>query len=86
MIDYLTKDEIIFINKRTGLQAASLFLQLNSYKLKAKLSRVHDGKIVKIENDSSIKILIDFTLDVASGKVDLEQCQGWFKENILPIQ
>ena len=52
-------------NKRTGLEAALLFLQLNNYDL--------------IVDD---KILIDFTLSVASGELSLEQTQDFFKKNI----
>jgi len=54
-------------NKRTGLEAALVFLQLNGYDLK-----------IEVGDDN----LIDFTLDVASGKYTLEQVQEWFKENI----
>lgn len=54
-------------NKRTGLESALVFLQLNGFDLKANI------------ND---EILIAFTLGVASGKCGLEEVQGWFQENI----
>jgi death-on-curing protein len=52
-------------NKRTGLEAALLFLQLNGYDL--------------VVSDN---LLIQFTLDVASGQHTLETVQEWFKEHI----
>ncbi len=57
-------------NKRTGLQAAIIFLLLNSHCFSP---NVNDEK------------LINFTLEVASGQYSLEQTQDWFKENITPV-
>lgn len=57
-------------NKRTGLEAALLFLKLNGYYLSD-----------KITDD----ILTDFTLEVASGKYTLEEVQTWFEENIVQL-
>lgn len=54
-------------NKRTGLQAAIIFLLINQYKFTDQV------------NDNS---LIQFTLDVASGQHRLETVQEWFKEHI----
>jgi death on curing protein len=55
-------------NKRTGLAAAIIFLNIN-------------GCDIVVENH----ILEDFTVEVASGKRNLEECQAWFKENIQPL-
>jgi death-on-curing protein len=55
-------------NKRTGLESALLFLQLNNYDLK-----------ISVTND----ILTDFTLSVAAGQKTLEEVQKWFEENIM---
>ena len=57
-------------NKRTGLQAAMIFLLMNSHTF---MSSVSD------------EILIDFTLSVASGELSLEQTQDFFKQNIKPL-
>lgn len=77
-------------NKRTGLGAALLFLRMNEYCLRKKLQNV-EGMIedlLLVDNPSNIKvnperqILANFTLGVASGKIDLEKCQKWFAGNI----
>lgn len=57
-------------NKRTGLQAALIFLLFNQY------------EFVPSVND---EILIDFTLAVASAQHTLESVQEWFKEHIQPM-
>lgn len=57
-------------NKRTGLQAAIIFVQLNNYTFKD-----------SVDDD----LLIEFTLDVASGKHSLESLQTWFKNHIQPL-
>ncbi len=54
-------------NKRTGLESALLFLQLNDYDLKLEVTD---------------EILINFTLSVAAGEKTLEEVQKWFEENI----
>jgi len=56
-------------NKRTGLGAALYFLEIN----KPHFTR---GSGVVYENIN--EILHDFTIEVASGKVTLEECQAWF--------
>jgi death on curing protein len=55
-------------NKRTGLAAALLFLNLNNYELNP------------IIND---EILTTFILSIASGQINLEECRAWFQENIV---
>lgn len=55
-------------NKRTGLQAANIFLKANGYSYK---NTVNDD------------ILTDFTLSVAAGQKTLEEVQKWFEENIM---
>lgn len=54
-------------NKRTGLESALLFLQLNNYDLK-----------ISITNE----ILTNFTLSVTAGEKTLEEVQKWFEESI----
>jgi len=70
-------------NKRTGKAAALLFLYTNGYKLKSNLTKINtNGKNIPQAGISRNEILIEFTLEVASGKLTLEETQQWFKENI----
>ncbi len=55
-------------NKRTGLEAAILFLDLNGYRINKNTPKV---------------ILYDFTIKVASGESSLDECQTWFELNIV---
>jgi death on curing protein len=55
-------------NKRTGLGAAILFLRLNGFRINKQLR--HDT-------------ITDFVIEVASGKLTLEECRQWFTENIV---
>ena len=57
-------------NKRTGLEAAILFLGSNYYQLRGSLKNSE---------------LFDFVTSVASGQVTLDECRAWFKDNIEPI-
>lgn len=52
-------------NKRTGLEAALLFLYLNKYRLSKSISNTQ---------------LTDFILSVAAGEKTLEECTAWFNE------
>jgi len=73
-------------NKRTGLEAAVSFLKLNGYKLKNDLSKINiNEKSIPAKGNSSEEILIEFTLEVASGKLTLEETQQWFKENVKEL-
>ncbi len=70
-------------NKRSGLGSALLFLRMNSYSLSKKLEKIHyDNKSIPAKGESNTEILIEFTLEVAAGKVSLEETQQWFKKNI----
>jgi death on curing protein len=55
-------------NKRTGLEAAILFLRMN-------------GK--NISNLVSKSELFNFTMQVASGELSIKEVQAWFEENIV---
>ena len=57
-------------NKRTGLQAALIFLLLNKYEFTPSVTD---------------EILINFTLAVASAAHTLETVQAWFKEHIQGV-
>jgi death on curing protein len=57
-------------NKRTGLQAAIIFLLLNRYTF---IATVDDT------------LLTDFTLGVASADYSLEQVQDWLRAHIQPL-
>ena len=73
-------------NKRTALESALLFLKLNGYKLKEQLSKIElHGKLIPEKGNSSNEILLEFALEVASSKHDLEEVQSWFKENITML-
>jgi death-on-curing protein len=54
-------------NKRTGLQAANIFLKANNYSYKKQVTN---------------EILTNFTLSVAAGQKIVEEVQKWFEENI----
>ena len=68
-------------NKRTGLAAALYFLEFNDVPFREPCIQVEIGG--KIVPESSENILFDFTIEVASGKLTLEECQAWFQENIV---
>jgi death on curing protein len=55
-------------NKRTGLEAAILFLDLNNARI--------DKKYSKLE-------LYNFTMQLASGQLSIQEVQAWFEENIV---
>ena len=70
-------------NKRTGLEAALLFLKLNKCSLQEELAKIKlEDKIIPKTGDTSNEILYNFTIEIASGKLTLEECRNWFKENI----
>ncbi len=55
-------------NKRTGLEAAIIFLRINNFNISPMLH---------------LEELYDFTVKVASGQSSLEECQSWFDDNIV---
>lgn len=73
-------------NKRTGLEAALLFLRINGHRLNKSLNILEvDDRIIPSRGIRSIEILINFTLEVAEGKISLKECQNWFKINCIKI-
>jgi death-on-curing protein len=56
-------------NKRTGLEASILFLDLNGHRINKTLSK---------------DIVFDFTMKVAAGQASLEECQAWFARHTVP--
>ena len=73
-------------NKRTGLEAALLFMKLNGYQLKEDLINVkYQTKDIPKSDGPSEQILFYFTMEVASGEVTLEECSSWFEANIKKI-
>jgi len=70
-------------NKRTGLGAALLFLRLNGFQLKDQLVKVarEENALIPENGNTNNEILIEFILELAAGKLDLEACQKWYKEN-----
>lgn len=70
-------------NKRTGLSAALVFLNINGYELSETLYTPNwVGVLINVA--SFDKHLEEFTLAVASGKVGLDQCREWFGINAIP--
>jgi death on curing protein len=55
-------------NKRTGLGAASIFLNLNSYDFSQSVTN---------------PVMTDFIIKVASGQSNLEECREWFGKNVI---
>lgn len=55
-------------NKRTGLEAAILFLDLNRHRINKNIPK---------------EIVYDFTIKVASGESNLDECQAWFALHII---
>lgn len=73
-------------NKRTGLEAALLFLKLNGFLLKDNLqiAKSVQSTTEVIEGEDSDDLLINFTLEVAAGQLSLDEVRHWFAENIEP--
>ncbi|MBK8052546.1 MAG: type II toxin-antitoxin system death-on-curing family toxin [Saprospiraceae bacterium] len=55
-------------NKRTGLEAAIVFLRINGF---------------NISQNLELDEIYNFTINVASGMISLEECQSWFEANIV---
>ncbi|MCR9103338.1 MAG: type II toxin-antitoxin system death-on-curing family toxin [bacterium] len=73
-------------NKRTGLESGLLFMKLNGYQLKENLSKVALENRQIPESGSDIKeILFHFTMEMASGEINLDESRKWFEENIETI-
>lgn len=71
-------------NKRTGLGAARLFLRLNGIKMGQKLTQIEielNRQIPEIGGDFKA-ILFNFTLEMASGKITLDEARQWFAANL----
>lgn len=74
-------------NKRTGLESALLFLKLNGYQLKEKLTRItFQLKEIPKDGETTNQILYNFTMEMASGEINLEECGLWFEANIERIK
>ena len=57
-------------NKRTGLSAAMIFLNLNGY---------------EISQNTVEEVVYDFTIATANGEVDLAACQNWFAAQVVSL-
>ena len=57
-------------NKRTGLEAALVFLKMNGFRLRRDLEK---------------ETLLAFVIKVASGESNLEKCRAWFAAHIAAI-
>ena len=73
-------------NKRTGLQAALLFLKMNGYRLKNTLVKIEaENQLLPTKGENANEILFQFTMELASGQINLDQCREWFKVNVEAI-
>lgn len=69
-------------NKRTGLEAALLFLRLNDHKLQPGVLLLDEGDLARripAQGDTPNQILFEFVMEVASGKHELEVVKAWFE-------
>ncbi|MBK8388438.1 MAG: type II toxin-antitoxin system death-on-curing family toxin [Saprospiraceae bacterium] len=55
-------------NKRTGLAAALIFLNLNNLDI---MQSIDDERMTS------------FIIEIASGKINLDECRTWFKNNVV---
>lgn len=66
------------------MASALLFLKMNGFRLKEELSKVEvQSKYVPKLGETTNEILYNFTMEIASAELILEDCKEWFKENIL---
>ncbi len=75
-------------NKRTGLEAALIFLRLNGHQLQTELQKISSEAKTKIpeQGNTTTQILFHFTMEMASGKIDLDEAKLWFQTNIVPLE
>ncbi|MEM6396156.1 MAG: type II toxin-antitoxin system death-on-curing family toxin [Bacteroidota bacterium] len=72
-------------NKRTGLEAALAFIELNGYKLKSNLISTDSFNASSFDStESGNTHLINFTLAVAAGELTQEDVKEWMALNIEP--
>ena len=73
-------------NKRSGLEAANVFLQVNGYRLSKELEPVVSAdQSIPAKAITRDEHLIEFTLAVAAAQVPLEACRQWFAANVEPV-
>lgn len=71
-------------NKRTGLAAAIIFLELNGFKIDPTASSVDLAETLEMP-DAHQQLLYQFTLAVASGQYDLDSVRAWFAEHVVEL-
>ncbi|GAB4418157.1 MAG: hypothetical protein OHK0039_29290 [Bacteroidia bacterium] len=74
-------------NKRTGLEAALLFLRLNDYRLQPGILPLNEGDLARripAQGDTPNQILFEFVMEVASGKHALDVVKAWFEAHTSP--
>ncbi len=71
-------------NKRTGLDAMLIFLELNGYQLKEPLEPYQQIPELPEASDSDT-ILEKLVFEVAESKRTLEELSNWIKQNITEI-
>jgi len=74
-------------NKRTGLECGLLFMKLNGYRLKENITKINlESKQIPKSGSDTKGILFNFTMEMASGEIDLDESKKWFEENIEPLR
>lgn len=72
-------------NKRTGLGAAFVFLEINGYTIRPK-PKVSDITTSSDDfGDAMKQTIYQFTLQVAAGEHDLDAVRAWFKEHTVAL-
>lgn len=71
-------------NKRTGLEAALLTLGLNGLTLQKEVQVVAEPGVGDLPDSSMNAALIELTLRLAAGRIELMALQSWFAQNIIP--
>ncbi len=70
-------------NKRTGLEAALLFLKLNGAILDDALTQIAapPDKLIPSVGGDSLELLENFTIEMASSQITLDEARQWFAAN-----
>ncbi len=72
-------------NKRTGLGAALVFLEINHYQLRPDMQPIvtsDTNRLIPVDS-SEPDLLYQFTLEMAAGYISLEDAKAWFSPNII---
>lgn len=68
-------------NKRTGLAASLIFLELNGYGLLTDPVRIKEEESTIPEEPEEGDVLYQLTIELAAGQLTIEQLKKWFAAN-----